>query len=125
MTTCGDFAILDGGRNGWTGPDEKAQARRCLADHVRTGRLIPDRAAAYALTSSSASDRGAKRLRELLSLRDSISWTLADQHFGDRGPIYTENIYERATDTSLDDLDDDPGQVAAALTDSAASKPRQ
>jgi hypothetical protein len=62
-----DFAILDGGRNGWTGPDEKAQAQRCLADHIRTGRLTPDQAAAYALTSSSVSERGAKRLRELLS----------------------------------------------------------
>jgi hypothetical protein len=49
-------------------------------------------------------------------LGDSVSWTLTDQHFGDRGPIYTENIYERATEASLDDLDDDPGQVAAALT---------
>jgi hypothetical protein len=62
-----DFAILDGGRNGWTGPDERAQARRCLAEHIRTGRLTPDQAAAYALTSSSVSDRGAKRLRELLA----------------------------------------------------------
>lgn len=62
-----DFAILDGGRNGWTGPDEKAQAQRCLADHIRTGRLTPDQAAAYALTSSSVSERGAKQLRELLS----------------------------------------------------------
>ncbi|WP_445168544.1 hypothetical protein ACTXG7_03955 [Mycolicibacterium sp. Dal123E01] len=61
-----DFAILDGGRNGWTGPDEKAQAQRCLADHIRAGRLTPDQAAAYALTSSSVSDSGAKRLRELL-----------------------------------------------------------
>lgn len=49
-------------------------------------------------------------------LGDSVSWTLTDQHYGDRGPIYTENIYERATEASLDDLDDDPGQVAAALT---------
>lgn len=62
-----DFAILDGGRNGWTGPDEKAQARRCLADHIRAGRLTPDQAASYVLTSSSVSDSGAKRLRELLS----------------------------------------------------------
>lgn len=49
-------------------------------------------------------------------LRDSVSWTIADQSFGDRGPIYTENIYERATEASLSDLDEDPGQVAAALT---------
>lgn len=62
-----DFAILDGGRNGWTGPDEKAQARNCLADHIRAGRLTPDQAAAYVLTSSSVSDSGAKRLRDLLS----------------------------------------------------------
>lgn len=49
-------------------------------------------------------------------LRDSVSWTIADQHFGDRGPMYTENAYERATEASLDDLDDHPSQVAAALT---------
>jgi hypothetical protein len=61
-----DFAILDGGRNGWTGPDEKAQALRCLTDHIRAGRLTPDQAAAYVLTSASVSDSGAKRLRELL-----------------------------------------------------------
>ncbi|MEE3755432.1 AlbA family DNA-binding domain-containing protein [Mycobacterium intracellulare] len=49
-------------------------------------------------------------------LRDAVSWTLTDQHFGDRGPTYTENIYERVTEASLEDLDNDPGQVAAALT---------
>jgi hypothetical protein len=48
-------------------------------------------------------------------LRDSVSWTLTDRNFGDRGPIYTENIYERATEASLDDLDEYPDQVAAAL----------
>ncbi|CDO06899.1 hypothetical protein [Mycolicibacterium cosmeticum] len=62
-----DFAILDGGRNGWTGPDEKAQARRYLIDHIRAGRLTPDQAAAYTLTSPAVSERGAKRLRELLA----------------------------------------------------------
>lgn len=49
-------------------------------------------------------------------LRDAVSWTLTDQRFGDRGPTYTENSYERVTEASLEDLDDDPGQVAAALT---------
>ncbi|TLH68128.1 hypothetical protein C1S82_26805 [Mycolicibacterium cosmeticum] len=59
--------MLDGGRNGWTGPDEKAQARRYLIDHIRAGRLTPDQAAAYTLTSPAVSERGAKRLRELLA----------------------------------------------------------
>jgi hypothetical protein len=49
-------------------------------------------------------------------LRDSVSWTLAVQDFGERGPTYSENVYERATEASLDDLDDNPSQVAAALT---------
>lgn len=62
-----DSAIFYGGRNGWTAPDEKAQARRYLEDHVQAGRLTPSQAAAYALASPSVSDRGAKRLRELLS----------------------------------------------------------
>ncbi|MEZ0350152.1 hypothetical protein [Mycobacterium sp. pR1184] len=64
-----DSAVFYGGRNGWTGPDEKAQARRYLSDHVRAGRLTPDQAAAYVLSSPSVSDRGAKRLRDLLSSR--------------------------------------------------------
>ncbi len=58
-------------------------------------------------------------------LNDSVSWTLADQHFGDGGPIYTENIYERATEASLDDLDDDPRPGRRGPHCSAASKPRQ
>lgn len=60
-----DSAMLYGGRNGWTGSDEKAHARRFLLDHVRAGRLTPDQAASYVM-SQGASDRGAKRLRELL-----------------------------------------------------------
>lgn len=62
-----DSVIFYGGRNGWTGADDKAQARRFLSDHVRGGRLTPDQAAAYVLSSQSVSDRGAKRLRELLA----------------------------------------------------------
>lgn len=62
-----DSVIFYGGRNGWTGADEKAQVRRFLSDHIGGGRLTPDQAAAYALSSQSVSDRGAKRLRELLS----------------------------------------------------------
>jgi hypothetical protein len=61
-----DSVILYGGRNGWTGADEKAQVRRYLSDHVSGRRLTPDQAAAYALSSHSVSERGAKRLRELL-----------------------------------------------------------
>lgn len=61
-----DSVIFYGGRNGWTGADEKAQVRRYLSDHINNGRLTPDQAAAYALSSQSVSDRGAKRLRELL-----------------------------------------------------------
>ena len=34
-----ESVIFYGGRNGWTGPDEKAHARTHLAEHVRTGRL--------------------------------------------------------------------------------------
>ncbi|BBY62095.1 AlbA family DNA-binding domain-containing protein [Mycolicibacterium helvum] len=49
-------------------------------------------------------------------LRDSMSWMIADRSFGDRGPIYTEDVYERATEASLNDLDEDPDQVVAALT---------
>jgi hypothetical protein len=60
-----DSVIFYGGRNGWTGADEKAQVRRYLAGHIRSRRLNPDQAAAYAL-SQGVSDRGAKRLREIL-----------------------------------------------------------
>jgi hypothetical protein len=62
-----DSVIFYGGRNGWTAADEKAQVRRFLNDHMRHGRLTPDQAAAYALSSQFVSDRGAKRLRELLA----------------------------------------------------------
>ena len=58
-----DRGNLDLASNGWTSPDEKARAQRCLADHIRTGRLTPEQAAAYALTSPAVSERGAKRLR--------------------------------------------------------------
>ncbi|WP_176456317.1 hypothetical protein [Mycobacterium marinum] len=59
--------VFYGGRNGWTGLDEKVQAKQHLSRHVRAGRLTPDQAAAYALSSQSVSDRGAKRLHVLLS----------------------------------------------------------
>ncbi|WP_094361240.1 AlbA family DNA-binding domain-containing protein [Mycobacterium marinum] len=49
-------------------------------------------------------------------LRDSTSWIIADKGFGDKGPIYTEDLYERATEASLSDLDENPDQVVAALT---------
>jgi hypothetical protein len=54
-----ESVIFDGGRNGWTGPDEKAHARRHLTEHVRTGRLTPDQAASYVM-SQGVSDGGAK-----------------------------------------------------------------
>jgi hypothetical protein len=63
-----ESVIFYGGRNGWTGADEKAHVRSHLAEHVRGGRLTPDQAAAYVLSSPSVSDRGAKRLSELLRL---------------------------------------------------------
>lgn len=62
-----DSVIFYGGRNGWTGADEKAQLRRFLSGHINGGRLTPEQAAAYALSSQSVSERGAKRLRELLA----------------------------------------------------------
>lgn len=61
-----DSAIFFGGNNGWTGSNEKSHARSHLLNHVRTRRLLPDDAAAYAM-SQGVSDRGAKRLRDLLS----------------------------------------------------------
>lgn len=48
-------------------------------------------------------------------LRDTMSWTIADRSFGDRGPVYTEAVYERATEASLSDLDQNPDQVTTAL----------
>lgn len=41
--------------------------RRFLSSHISGGRLTPDQASAYSLSSQSVSERGAKRLRELLS----------------------------------------------------------
>lgn len=61
-----DSVIFYGGRNGWTAADEKAHVRRYLSDHISGGRLTADQAATYALSSQSVSDRGAKRLRDLL-----------------------------------------------------------
>lgn len=64
-----DSVVFYGGRNGWTGPDEKAQAQRYLNPHIQAGQLTPDQAASYTLSSPSVSDRGAKRLRDLLNHR--------------------------------------------------------
>ncbi|WP_018599570.1 hypothetical protein [Mycobacterium sp. 155] len=61
-----ESVIFYGGRNGWTNPDEKAHLRTHLAEHVSAGRITPDEAAAYVLSSPSVTDRGANRLRELL-----------------------------------------------------------
>lgn len=52
----------------------------------------------------------------LNGLRNSVSWTITDRTFDDRGPVYTEDIYERAAEASLSDLDENPGEVTAALT---------
>ncbi|MFC4902769.1 hypothetical protein [Kocuria oceani] len=60
-----DHAVFFGGNNGWTGPHEKQHARTHLADHVRTGRLAPQHAASYVMAQG-VSDKGARRLRELL-----------------------------------------------------------
>lgn len=60
-----DHAVFFGGNNGWTGPHEKEHARRHLARHVQTGRLTPEQAASYVMAKA-VSDRGAKRLRQLL-----------------------------------------------------------
>lgn len=61
-----DVVILSGGRNWWSGAGGKAQVRRYLTEHVRAGRLTPDQAATYVLSSQSVSEGGAKRLRDLL-----------------------------------------------------------
>lgn len=60
-----DHAVFFGGNNGWTGSHEKQHARRFLGDHVRAGRLEPDQAASYVMAKG-VSDKGARRLRELL-----------------------------------------------------------
>lgn len=60
-----DHAVFFGGNNGWTGPHEKQHARIHLTDHVRAGRLDPQHAASYVMAHG-VSDKGARRLRELL-----------------------------------------------------------
>lgn len=60
-----DHAVFFGGNNGWTGSHEKQHARRCLVDHVRAGLLEPEQAASYVMAKG-VSDKGARRLRELL-----------------------------------------------------------
>jgi hypothetical protein len=60
-----DSAVFYGGRNGWTGADEKTHAERHLVGHVEAGRLDPEQAASYVM-SQGVSDRSAKRLREML-----------------------------------------------------------
>lgn len=60
-----DHAVFFGGNNGWTGSHEKQNARTYLSDHVRSGRLDPEQAASYVMAQG-VSDKGAKRLRELL-----------------------------------------------------------
>lgn len=51
-------------------------------------------------------------------LRDAESLTLAESRFGDRGTVYTEHIYERTTEASLFDLNDNPHQIVADLASS-------
>jgi hypothetical protein len=60
-----DSAVFFGGNNGWTGSHEKQHARARLEQHVRSRRLSADQAAAYVM-SQGVSDRGARRLRELI-----------------------------------------------------------
>lgn len=60
-----DHAVFFGGNNGWTGQHEKRHARDHLERHIRAGRLDPAQAAPYVMAQG-VSDRGAKRLRELL-----------------------------------------------------------
>lgn len=60
-----DRAVSFGGKNGWTGPHEKQDARDRLAPHVQASRLAPEQAASYVM-SQGVSDKGAKRLRLLL-----------------------------------------------------------
>lgn len=50
-------------------------------------------------------------------LRDAKSLTIVERSFAGRGgPIYTDDVYERATEASLIDLDENPSQVVAALS---------
>lgn len=48
-------------------------------------------------------------------LGDSCSLTLVQRDLGDRGPTYSEEVYERATEASLIDLQERPTQVVNAL----------
>lgn len=52
----------------------------------------------------------------LNGLRDSVSWLITDRTYGDSGPVYTKDSYERAAEASLSDLDENPGRITAALT---------
>lgn len=60
-----DATILFGGRNGWSGSHEKADARTRLSSHVQCGTLTPDQAGAYAMARN-VSDRGVRTLIALL-----------------------------------------------------------
>lgn len=60
-----DSAIFFGGRNGWSGQEEKQHAQEHLAPLVDAGQLTPEDAEAYAL-SAGVTDRGAARLRTML-----------------------------------------------------------
>lgn len=48
-------------------------------------------------------------------LRGAESLTLAEERFGDRGTVYTADLYEQATEASLEELETNPQQVVAAL----------
>ncbi|MFL0243239.1 helix-turn-helix domain-containing protein [Mycobacterium sp. SMC-18] len=48
-------------------------------------------------------------------LRGAQSLTLAEERFGERGTVYTADLYERVTEASLEDLGDNPQQIVAAL----------
>lgn len=48
-------------------------------------------------------------------LRDAESLALAEERFGDQGTRYTADLYERVTEASLADLDNNPHQIVAAL----------
>ncbi len=60
-----DRAVFFGGNNGWSGSHEKQHARSLLVQHIREGRLRADAAASYVM-SQGVSDKGSRRLRDLL-----------------------------------------------------------